>query len=348
MMYGTHNNDVLVRRILVNTMKRKRYEHSAYWYAYHNGWTYSEAKTYTGKYLDMHTYHPRCRQSTRDRLDDACRGKDWFAVRDAPKRLDSKFNPLLLCACAMVDIGVAVRDTVSKFTNPTKRAALKQSALRRPFYYARETARRRELSAARRKVTKRTTTAPMPKPEDIIAAWNARKDSREAMIRLGGMLQDLECYVDNSLRFDEFGNVSGRNGGIKEWLQEKLPELHSKYKTLMRYKAMAMRLRQATDTQDPKPTSALLDETPRHEVVLAILAEPTPVFSQVFTTLECIISPDTVFLDIGKPRLRGQERERMKTKRPTMQVCNTRGQSISLQQPVNAHKAISRRQNNRQ
>ena len=305
-------------------MKRKRYEHSAYWYAYHNGWTYSEAKTYTGKYLDMHTYHPHCQQSTRDRLDEACRGKDWFAVRDAPKRLDSKFNPLLLCACAMVDIGIAVRDTVSKFTNPTKRAALKQKlmrdlrALRRPFYYARETARRRELSAARRKVTKRTTTAPMPTPEDILAAWNARKDSREAMIRLGGMLQDLECYVDNSLRFDEFGNVSGRNGGIKEWLHERLPELHPKYKTLMRYKAMAMRLRQATDTKDPKPTSALLDETPRHDIVATILAESKPVFTQVFATLEYLLSPKTVFLAADKPKSRSKEQELRKPKAPIM------------------------------
>ena len=80
-------------------MTRKAYEHSAYWYAYHNGWTYSEAKTYTGKYLDMHTYHPR----TSERLDEECRGKDWYAWRQAQKRFDSKFNPLLLCACAMVD-----------------------------------------------------------------------------------------------------------------------------------------------------------------------------------------------------------------------------------------------------
>ena len=42
-------------------MTRKTYEHSAYWYAYHYGWTYSEAKTYTGKYLDIHTYRPRMR-----------------------------------------------------------------------------------------------------------------------------------------------------------------------------------------------------------------------------------------------------------------------------------------------
>ena len=309
-------------------MRQKRYEHSAYWYAYHNGWTYSEAKTYTGKYLDMHTYRPRCSPRTAERLDEACRGKEWFAWRDAPKRLDSKFNPLLLCACAMVDIGVAVRDTVSKFTNPTKRAALKQKlmrdlrVLRRPFYYARETERRRELAAARRKVARRTTSAPMPTPEEILAAWNARKESREAMIRLGGMLQDLECYVDNSLRFDEFGNVSGRNGGIKEWLHERLPELHPKYKTLMRYKAMAMRLRQATDTKDLKPTSALLDETPRHDIVATILAESKPVFSQIFATLEHMLSPKTVFLNEDKPQSQITKQKLRKPKAPvTKSTC---------------------------
>ena len=40
-------------------MPRKKYEHSAYYYAYHHGWTHSDARTYAGKYLDMHTYHPR-------------------------------------------------------------------------------------------------------------------------------------------------------------------------------------------------------------------------------------------------------------------------------------------------
>ena len=58
------------------------------------------------------------------------------------------------------------------------------------------------------------------------------------------MLHDLECYVDNCLRFDESGDVVGRNGGIRGWIKENLPELSPKYKTLMRYKAMAIRLRQ--------------------------------------------------------------------------------------------------------
>ena len=79
-----------------------------------------------------------------------------------------------------------------------------------------------------------------------------------------------------------------------------VPELSAKYKTLMRYKAMAMRLRQATGTEDPKPTAALLDETPRNELVAALLAEETPVFSRVFAALEHALSPATVFLDAAK------------------------------------------------
>ena len=234
-------------------------------------------------------------------------GKAWFEWRNSPKRVDSTFSPLMLCACAMVDVGIAMRDEVSKFTDPVKRDRMRRELmrdlrrLRRPFYYARETERRRELAAARRRVTRRTTTAPMPTPDGILAAWNARRESREAMIRLGGMLQDLECYVDNCLKFDG-GKVVGRNGGIKGWLFDNLPELLPKYKTLMRYKAMAVRLRQATGTADPKPTSALLDETPRHGVVAAVLADSEPVFSRLFASLEHMLSPDTVLLDAARPR----------------------------------------------
>jgi len=186
-------------------------------------------------------------------------------------------------------------------------------ALRRPFYYARETARRRRLAAARRKVGRRYTTAPAPTPEALLAAWEARKESREAMVRLGGMLHDLECYVDNCLKFDESGEVVGRNGGIRGWIRENLPELAPKYKTLMRYKALAVRLRQATDTRDPTPTSALL-EGPRHEAVEELLSDPAPVFSHVFAALEHRLSPDTVFLTPAR-RIDRRRKARKKPKR---------------------------------
>ena len=251
----------------------------------------------------MHTYRPRMRK----RPDGEFRGRDWLKWRNSAPCPDSTFNPLVFCACAMVDVGLAMRDGASKFADPAGRDRMKRELmrdlrrLRRPFYYERETERRRRLAAERRRVSRRATSAPMPTPEEVLAAWNARKESREAMVRLGGMLHDLECYVDNCLRFDESGEVAGRNGGIKGWLGERLPELLPKYKTLMRYKAMAARLRQATGTKDPKPTSALLEETPRHGVVAKILEDPEPVFSRVFGALEHILSPEAVFLDPEKP-----------------------------------------------
>jgi hypothetical protein len=179
----------------------------------------------------------------------------------------------------------------------------------RPFYYARETARRRELALSRRKIRRRMTTAAMPSPDDILIAWDNRKKSHESMILLGGMIHDLECHVDNCLKFDETGAVVGRNGGIKGWLRACLPELLPKYKTLMRYKALAVRLRQATGTKDPTPTKELLSE-PRNEVVKTLISETEIIFSHVFARLEHMISPETVFLDLpnqGKTKPKRQK-----------------------------------------
>ncbi|MBR2837491.1 MAG: hypothetical protein IKE55_01790 [Kiritimatiellae bacterium] len=306
-------------------MAGTRHYHSAYWYAYHKGWTYSEAGSYAGAYLDIHTYRP----CMKERPGGEWRGQDWFAWRNAPKELDSTFNPLLLGVAIAMDIGVAMRDGVRAISDPQECERMRQELMRdlrivrRPFYYARETERRRRLAAERRKIRRRRTTAPMPTPEDVMAAWGARKESREAMVRLGGMLQDLECYVDSCLRFDGNGNVVGRNGGIRGWIRENVPELFPKYKTLMRYKAMAVRLRQATDTKDPTPTSALLDAKLRHKVVEEVVMSGDAVFEHLSIDLELKISPNTVLLyperkaSCGKRRgtsraaVGGQTRRRM-------------------------------------
>ena len=223
-------------------MTQRTYTHSAYWYAKKYGWTHSDKTTYTGRYLDF--------------VDCSYRFGNGRSIYDP----EPVFNPLIFATYLAADIGIAVRKVSETFTDPVKRDRIRRELLRdlrivrRPFYYARETARRRQLAAERRKITHRTTTAPMPTPKVLLDAWNRRKESKERMILLGGMLQDLECYVDCALRFDGNGNVVGRNGGIRGWLREFLPELSPKYKTLMRYKAMAIKLRQATGTQDPTPT----------------------------------------------------------------------------------------------
>ena len=128
--------------------------------------------------------------------------------------------------------------------------------------YARDNARRRALAAERRRIARRTTLNPRPTPEALRAAFAARGASPEAKVRLGGLLEDLECHVDNCLRFGPDGEILGRNGGVKAWLREHAPELFDRYKTLMRYKALAKRLRQAAGIADPVPASAVFDGPP--------------------------------------------------------------------------------------
>ena len=228
--------------------------------------------------------------------------KEWFEWQNASKEIDSAFNPLLFAACVAVDLANAMRDKVRQLADPVERERMKRELMsewrrvRRPFYYAQETERRRALAMSRRKIKRRSTLSKMPTPELILEAWNRRKDSKEAMIRLGGIMQDLECYVDNCLKIDDTGKVVGRNGGIRGWLKENLPDLFPKYKTLMRYKAMAIKLRQATGTKDPVPTQRLLRK-PYHKVVDEILSSEKETFATVIDVLERHLSPQRVLDD---------------------------------------------------
>ena len=72
------------------------------------------------------------------------------------------------------------------------------------------------------------------------------------------MMQDLECYVDNSLRFDHAGRIVGRNAGVKGWLRDNLPELAEHYTSVIRYKAAAKKLRQIVGLADPTPVAMVL------------------------------------------------------------------------------------------
>jgi len=140
----------------------------------------------------------------------------------------------------------------------SRRVARLKAAERRPKYYAAENERRRALAAERRKIRARSTTNACPTREAVLEAWNRRKDSHEAAIRFGSLLEDLECYLDNSLRRDENGVIVGRNPGIKGWLCDNLPEILDKYTTAMRYKAAAKKLKQVAELADPTPADAVL------------------------------------------------------------------------------------------
>ena len=140
-----------------------------------------------------------------------------------------------------------------------------QSRLRRPLYYAQERARREALAEERRRTGGRRTTNPCPTREAILDAWVHRRDSHKAAVHFGSLVHDLECYVDNSLLRDEAGAIVGRRGGVKAWLQENIPALYVRYTTVMRYKAMAKKLRQVVGLADPVPAEAVLAEPAQRE-----------------------------------------------------------------------------------
>ncbi len=296
--------------------------HSAYWYAKKYGIYHSDKTTYVGRYLDfIPVYH---------------------AFGDPIERRVGRgtFDPMTFAFYAAMDLGTLMAREMKRLVDPVQRQERKKQIqmqlrrIQRPIYYAREKRRRQELAIERRKIRRRTTTAPMPTPADVRAAWESRKESKARMILLGGMLQDLECYVDRRLFFDDAGNIVRRAGGIRGWLRENLPELAPHYKTLMRYKAMAIKLRQATGLHDPTPTSTLLEveysvESPvgenlcrkkaerdgrtavgkgierRGEVMGAIRAGRKNSFAEILMILEDELSPERVLHAGGDVRVGG-------------------------------------------
>ena len=131
--------------------------------------------------------------------------------------------------------------------------------LRRPTYYETERARRLGLSEERRRIRRRRTVNAMPGREELLEAFRKAKDSPADMIRFGSLIEDLECYVDNTPYFKD-GQLIGRRGGIRRHLEREIPELYAHYKTVMRYKALSKRFRQAVGVSDPVPAASLLSE----------------------------------------------------------------------------------------
>ena len=169
-------------------------------------------------------------------------------------------NPLVACQLAL---GVTdLRGLRCYRRGLSEEIARLQRKSYRRRYYKEENARRRALAAERRKIRHRRTTNPCPTPGELRAAFARRGESAAAKLRLGGMLEDLECHVDNTLVFNERLEIVGRRGGVRGWINAHAADLAPHYKTLMAYKALAKRLRQGAEIEDPLPTDAFLPDPP--------------------------------------------------------------------------------------
>lgn len=167
---------------------------------------------------------------------------------------DAALSLIISAALAAAGVGVGVATW-----GVLKTLSVVAAKLNRRKYLPRERERRRALARERRRIRRRTTLNPAPTAEGLLEAWSHVRESPSNMIRFGSMLCDLEAYVDNSLIHDESGEICGRRPGIRGWLRDNCPELAAKYKTVMGYKALANKFRQATGLSDPYPASMALD-----------------------------------------------------------------------------------------
>jgi hypothetical protein len=110
------------------------------------------------------------------------------------------------------------------------------------------------------------------------------------MIRFGSMVEDLECYVDNRLKFSSPGVISGRNGGVKRWLQANCAPLYERYSTVMRYKQLSRKFRQTLGVVDPTPATAVLGT----EDATAIFSEAGTTCSGLARALDARLDPSHV------------------------------------------------------
>ena len=117
-----------------------------------------------------------------------------------------------------------------------------------------------------RRLCERSVNAP-PAAEAVLAQYEkARGRGRvEEKIRLGSMLLDAEAAVDSSLVRNGDGEIVGRRGGLREWIDEACPSLSRHYAALMGYRRLAAAFRAEHGLLDPTPAELLLAEAPEVE-----------------------------------------------------------------------------------
>ncbi|MBQ3811560.1 MAG: hypothetical protein II839_12175 [Kiritimatiellae bacterium] len=117
-------------------------------------------------------------------------------------------------------------------------------------------ARRRGVAAAERaqkamRVVHRASRREPPSRELLLRCWELSRTSLEGKILLGSLLGDVDAVEDHSYIRGDGGEIVGRRGGVRRWLDATCPGLVKHYKTLMRYKAMADKFRRTCGLGDP-------------------------------------------------------------------------------------------------
>lgn len=102
-----------------------------------------------------------------------------------------------------------------------------------------------------------------PTGEMLRDAWLNKSRSQKDFIWLLSVLGELECFLDYSLEHKGgFGNIEGRRGGLKEFIEKEVPDLIPKYKSISRHMKLAKGFKRAYNIFPPATISLVHYELP--------------------------------------------------------------------------------------
>ena len=145
-----------------------------------------------------------------------------------------------------------------------------------------------------------------PTPEMLRKYWLASRNSLEGRLLLGSLMGDLAVTVDASYVRGDEGEIVGRQGGIKGWMERNAPEMLAHYKTLMHYKAVADKFRLYCGVQEPDGAEEALGLTiPEHAETAPAKRERHPKAAELLAACRTMTALHAVVCDgLGLVRAR--------------------------------------------
>ena len=145
-----------------------------------------------------------------------------------------------------------------------------------------------------------------PTPEMLRKYWLESRKSLEGKLLLGSLMGDLAVTVDASYVRGDDGEIVGRQGGIKGWLDRNAPDMMRHYKTLMHYKAVADKFRVYCGVQEPDGAEEALGLTiPEHAATALQNRERHPKAAELLAACRTMATLHAVVCDgLGLVRVR--------------------------------------------
>jgi hypothetical protein len=145
-----------------------------------------------------------------------------------------------------------------------------------------------------------------PTAEMLRKYWAASRKSLENKILLGSLMGDLAVTVDASYVRGDDGEIIGRQGGIKGWMEKNAPDMLRHYKSLMAYKALADKFRLYCGVQEPDGAEEALGMTiPEHGQTAREKPERHPKAAELLSACRTMTALQSVVCDgLGLVRVR--------------------------------------------